>query len=370
MTPNNLTPSSIATPSPTKQSNVFTPPPITKKKQTNTDNTPSVKKYDTPTPTKIIPAFENMNIGNPDKYNIAKNKNKKLKDESPSQTLALSPERGSKRFTIFDSPTKSVGRNPLGVSQNTNKVLDPEYDLRVLNSPPRDSTNDRKRKQKQVSENSRTKSRANIERAMQFTNGGSASIMSSNGQIIYRLLDKNGKEKLYKYKKSFEKALLKQDGGFGIFQDLQNQFNSALGMTPPKAKQPTRPTRPATPTTPTRPAAPTRGAPTNKKCPPTHPYKTPNGINCTNIPPVTPPTQQPVLPKIPSKQYKLINGHPELVYEYYIPSTRKKRFLQLKNNNPDKVYDQILEKHVPRLVNNLIGFPRKTLDRATGRFIN
>ena len=367
MTPNNLTPT------PTKRSNSFnTPPQITKtkKKPTNFHNTPSIQKYDTPSK-MIIPAFENMNIA--ENYNIAKNKNKKLKDESPSLTLALSPERGSKRFTIFDSPTKSVGRNPLGVSQNTNKVLDPEYDLKVLNSPPRDSTNDRKRKQKQLSENSRAKSWANIERAMKFTNGGSASIMSSNGQIIYRLVDKTGKEKLYKYKKSFEKALTKQEGGFGVFQDLQKQFNSALGITAPKKQQPTRPAINRPPAS-TRTAASTRGTPnsnvSSSKCPPTHPYKTPNGINCTNIPPVTPPTQQHVLPKIPSKQYKLINGHPELVYEYYIPSTRKKRFLQLKNNNPDKVYDQILEKHVPRLVNNLIGFPRKTLDRATGRFIN
>lgn len=326
----------------------------------------------------MIPAFENMSIGNPEKYNIAKNKKKNLNDESPSQALALSPERGSKRFTVFDSPNKSVGRNSSGVSQNTNKVLYPEYDLVAFNSPP-PIKNDRKRKKQEAVDNARAKYRANIERFTQFRNGGSASIMSSNGKTIYRLVDKNGKEKVYKYKKSFEKAVTKQVGGFGVLKDLQKQFNSAFGMTPPKTKpitRPAAPTRSAASTRSaisTRPAASTRGAPdfkTDRNCPPTHPYKAPNGINCTNVPPATLPTQQPTLPKVPSKQYKLINGHPELVYEYYLPSTKRKRFLQMKNDNPDRVYDQLLETHVPRLVKNLIGFPRKTLDRATGRFIN
>ena len=372
MTPNNLTPTSIATPSPTKQSNVFTPPPpIKKTKRNNSHNSPSVK-YDSPT--QIIPAFENMNIENPEIHNIAKNKKKKLKDESPSQALALSPERGSKRFTVFDSPNKSVGRNQSGVSQSTNKVLYPEYDLAAFNSPPPlNSTNDRKRKKQEAIDNARAKSRANIERIMQFRNGGSASIMSSNGKMMYTLVDKNGKQKVYKYKKSFEKAVTKQVGGFGVLKDLQKQFNSAFGMTPTKTKPITRPAAPTRSAISTRPAASTRGAPdfkTDRNCPPTHLYKAPNGINCTNVPPATLPTQQPTLPKVPSKQYKLINGHPELVYEYYLPSTKRKRFLQMKNDNPDRVYDQLLETHVPRLVKNLIGFPRKTLDRATGRFIN
>lgn len=217
---------------------------------------------------------------------------------------------------------------------------------------------------------------------------GPARIMSSNGQTVYGLLDKKGKERIYKYKKSFEKAVLKQDGGIGILKDLQDQFNSAFGIAGKTTKETYRPTVPTRHVnTPPQQAAHTRteksepGQPnkevtdskprTNieRKCPQTHPYKSPNG-NCTNVPPVTSPTQQAVLPKIPSKQYKLTNGHPELVYEYFIPSTRRKRFLQMKNNNPDKVYDQLQEKHVPRFVNHIIGFPRKTLDRATGRFIN
>ena len=353
------------TPNSTKQSNIFTPPPPNTKKKRMTPDIQNAT-HDSPNPDKLVPAFSNKentaNLGTPTKQ--------KFKDDTPTQALALSPGRGSKRFTVVDSPPRNIGRNNLGLSQNTNKILDQEYDLRVLNSPPPlDTTNDRKRKKQQCRDAIQSKYAANMERIMQLRNGGAASITSSNGKIVYSLLDKTGKAKSYKYKKSFEKALLKQDGGIGIFQDLQNQFNSALGLTPqPKTKQPIRPVAP------TQSAAPTRRAPNSKndsrKCPPTHPYIAPNGINCTNIPPSTLPTQQPTLPKTPSKQYKQINGHPELVYEYYIPSTRKKRFLQLKNNHPDKVYDQILEKHVPRLVNNLIGFPRKTLDRATGRFIN
>lgn len=364
MTQNNITPVSK------KRSNIFTPPPITRKKRDTLD-LPSAN-YDSPN--VLVPAF-----GNDSKENTSHFKTpikKPLKD-TPSQVLALSPERGSTRFRIGDETPKNVGRNDLGLSQHTNKKLDKEYDI-PNNSP---NSHDQKRKQNIARAQAKRSIQlrdANIRRVMQLTNGGSVSMMNSNGQTVYGLVDKTGKEKLYKYKKSFEKAVSKQDGGFGIFQDLQNQFNSALGITPPKTKHQSRPPAPARPPAPTRSAAPMRGTPPNSKpgsnidrnCPPTHPYKAPNGINCTNIPPATSPIQQPVLSKIPSKQYKLINGHPELVYEYYIPSTRRKRFLQLKNNNPDKVYDQILEKHVPRLVNNLIGFPRKTLDRATGRFIN
>lgn len=308
-------------------------------------------------------------------------KRKKYNESSPTKALSYSSERrGPVRARIVDSPPQPVARNRRGkkTSMSTKRQLnfEDEDDAAV----PVETEEQRKRRQVRFQKQQAAKQQW-LSNLQKFTRGG-ASIINANGKTVYGLLDKHGNERIYKYKKSFEKAVMRQNGGISFLQDLQDQFNSAFRITPtPTPKNVKPPARqypvsaPASPISPAPvaqdtakymaralPTPPVRAPKRKPRCPDRLPCKTPVGDR-TNVPSVTPSA-----PKTPPKQYKLNKkGFPELIYEYYIPNTKRKRFL-LNRTHPSKVFDQLLDKSADRFVKDIIGFPGKTLDRSTGRF--
>lgn len=312
-------------------------------------------------------------------------KRKKYDESSPTKALPFSSERrGPVRATIVDSPPQPVARNRRGQKTNmsTKRQLNDEYNFEDDAAVPVETEEQRKRRRERFQKHQFAKQQwsSNLQK---FTRGG-ASIINANGKTVYGLLDKHGNERIYKYKKSFEKAVMRQNGGISFLQDLQDQFNSAFRITPtptptpknvkPPARQypvsaPASSISPAPITQDTAkymvralPTPPVRAPKRKPRCPDRLPCKTPVG-NRTNVPSVTPSA-----PKTPSKQYKINKkGFPELIYEHYIPNTKRKRFL-LNRTHPSKVFDQLLDKSVDRFVKDIIGFPGKTLDRSTGRF--
>lgn len=372
MTPNNgetpMTPNAT-------QSRAFTPPPIGNKRRRDLFDTPLADlnnmtisnetsdsidsiEFKSPERKRLIPALNDHYEAQDTKSNskISANSNpnsthpsvpsvpKKntFKDDSPSNALELSPGRGNRRFNIMETPP-DVPRDAQGVSQNTNKTLDIEYDF---NDPTNSNDESKKKRNEEVKRRSQATVNANIQRLQR---GGARLIKDKKtGETVYGLLDKNsGSEKIYKYRKNFEKAVLKQKGGFDIL--------SALGLS-------TNPTKTAS-----APVSRTRASPSN------HQQGAPRRPVPRQVasPSTCGPRSMTMTPtKIPANQYivKKKGGYPEKVYEYYIPKTRRKRFL-LDRTQPNKVYDQLNDVSVDRLVKGIVGFPGKTLDRATGQFL-
>ena len=312
-------------------------------------------------------------------------KRKTYDESSPTKALSFGSERrGPVRARIVDSPPQPVARNHRGkkTSMSTKRQLN-EYNFEDKDDAavPVETEEQRKRKRQERFQKQQSAKQQWLSNLQKFTKGG-ASIINANGKTVYGLIDKHGNERIYKYKKSFEKAVMRQNGGISFLQDLQDQFNSAFRITPtptpknvkPPARQypvsaPASPIPPAPITQYTAkhmasalPTPPVRAPKRKPRCPDRLPCKTPVGDR-TNVPSVTPPA-----PKTPSKHYKLNKkGFPELIYEHYIPNTKRKRFL-LNRTHPSKVFDQLLDKSADRFVKDIIGFPGKTLDRSTGRF--
>ena len=403
MTPNNdeVTPTkpNINEVTPTKpdatQSRGHTPPPVPTKRRRNAFETPladftnlSISAHSpvfkSPEPKRLIPVFDNQHAA---KSDAAKPKHgaptkKRPKEDSPSGALELSPGRGDRRFNIMETPP-DVPRTEYGTSENTNKMLDLEYD----HATPRRSNENKKKKRKTMAEKSKSTINANI--ARMYHNGGARIIKDDKtGETLYGLLDKkSGSEKIYKYKKSFEKAVLKQKGGFDILSALGLSTNPTKTAPAPASNIRASPSnrRQGAPRQPVpRQLAPRQPVP--RQLSPRQPVPrqpvprqgTPRQlVPRQTVPrhPTTPSTRGPqptmVAPtKIPSSQYKVNRkgGYPEKVYEYYMPKTRRKRFL-LNRTQPNKVYDQLNDVSVDRLVKGIVGFPGKTLDRATGQFL-
>ncbi len=310
-------------------------------------------------------------------------KRKKYDESSPTKALPFGSERrGPVRATIVDSPPQPVARNRRGqkTSMSTKRQLNDGYNFEYEDDAavPVETEEQRKRRRERFQKHQVAKKQW-LSNLQKFTRGG-ASIINDNGKTVYGLLDKHGNERIYKYKKSFEKAVMRQNGGISFLQDLQDQFNSAFRITPPPTPKNVKPparqypvSAPASSPAPITqdnakhmaralPTPPVLAPKRKPRCPDTLPRKTTVG-NRTNVPSVTPSA-----PKTPSKQYKLNKkGFPELIYEHYIPNTKRKRFL-LNRTHPSKVFDQLLDKSADRFVKDIVGFPGKTLDRSTGRF--
>ena len=427
MTPNNNENNNEVTPTKpdATQSRGHTPPPVPAKRRRNAFETPladftnlSISAqspvFKSPEPKRLIPVFDNQRAAADDAKSDATRPSAQPKpkhgapakkrpiEDSPSGALELSPGRGDRRFNIMETPP-DIPRNEYGTSENTNKTLDLEYDY----TTPQKSNDNKKKKRKTMAEKSKSVVDANI--AREYRNGGARIIKDKKtGETLYGLLDKkSGSEKIYKYKKNFEKAVLKQKGGFDILSALGLSTNPTKTAPAPASKTRASPSnhrqgaprQPVTRQTVPRQPAPRQSVPRQpvprqsapRQSVPRQPVprqSTPQQLAPRQSAPqqLAPRQSAPRQPtansthgpqptmvaptKIPSDQYKVNRkgGYPEKVYEYYMPKTRRKRFLLIRTQ-PNKVYDQLNNVSVDRLVKGIVGFPGKTLDRATGQFL-